>query len=80
MAPSAQHRGLWREGAAAEAGKHAQVIVGLAFLVPAMVGAVFVVSAFIFGLATALVVTKLLILFFGLLWFVLPLRYLRDGD
>src|SRR5919112_1304849 len=56
MAPSAQHRMLWREGARErrlELG-NTLTIVGLIFLVPAMVGAVFVVSDFIFGLAPAL--------------------------
>jgi hypothetical protein len=83
MAPSAQHRILWREGARE---KRLQLgntlsIAGLAFLVPAMVGAVFVVADFIFGLATALVATLLLVLFFVLLWFVLPLRYRgENGD
>jgi len=63
-----------RQGAASEAG-NTLTIVGLVFLVPAMVGAVFVVTAFIFGLGSALGVTLLLVLFFALLWFVLPLRY-----
>ena len=77
MAPSAQHRMLWREGAREkrlELGNKL-IIAGLIFLVPAMVGAVFVVSAFIFGLATAVVVTLLLAFLFALLWFALPLRY-----
>jgi hypothetical protein len=47
--------------------------------VPAMVGAVFVVSDFIFGLGAAVVVTLLLALFFAVIWFALPLRY-RGGD
>jgi hypothetical protein len=82
MAPSAQHRVLWREGVREQRLKlgNTLTIVGLAFLVPAMVGAVFVISGFIFGLVTAVVVTILLILFFALLWFVLPLRYREDGD
>jgi hypothetical protein len=81
MAPSAQHRVLWREGARErrlELGNTLS-IVGLIFLVPAMVGAVFVVSDFIFGLGAAVVVTLLLAFFFALLWFALPLRY-RGGD
>jgi hypothetical protein len=82
MAPSAQHRVLWREGVREQRLElgNLLIIVGLAFLVPAMVGAVFVVSAFIFGLAIAVVVTVLLILFFALLWFVLPLKYREEGD
>jgi len=50
----------------------------LTFLVPAMVGVVFVITAFIFGLSAAVPVTGLLTLFFVLLWFVLPLRYRVD--
>ena len=77
MAPSAQHRILWRGGVREQRLKlgNTLTIVGLAFLVPAMVGAVFVVTAFIFGLGSALGVTLLLVLFFAMLWFVLPLRY-----
>jgi hypothetical protein len=82
MAPSAQHRVLWREGVRErrlELG-NTLTIAGLTFLVPAMVGAVFVVSDFIFGLGAAVVVTLLLTFFFVLLWFALPLRYRgRDG-
>ena len=82
MAPSAQHRVLWREGVREQRLELGNLltIVGLAFLVPAMVGAVLVVSAFIFGLAIAVVVTVPLILFFALLWFIFPLRYREDGD
>jgi len=82
MAPSAQHRVLWREGVREQRLKlgNTLTIVGLIFLVPAMVGAVFVVSDFIFGLGAAVVVTLLLTFFFALLWFALPLRYRgRDG-
>jgi hypothetical protein len=77
MAPSAQHRVLWREGAREQRLElgNTLTIIGLVFLVPAMVGAVFVVSDFIFGLAPALAATLLLAAFFALLWFALPLRY-----
>jgi hypothetical protein len=77
MAPSAQHRVLWREGVREQRLKLANTltIVGLVFLVPAMVGAVFVVADFIFGRVAAVTVTLLLIAFFALVWFVLPLRY-----
>jgi Family of unknown function (DUF6328) len=83
MAPSAQHRVLWREGVREQRLRlgNTLTIIGLVFLVPAMVGAVFVVTAFIFGLGYALGVTLLLVLFFAVLWFVLPLRYRRvSGD
>ena len=81
MAPSAQHRVLWREGVREQRLElgNTLTIAGLVFLVPAMVGAVFVVSAFIFGLGVGVAVTTLLVLFFALLWFALPLRY-RGAD
>jgi hypothetical protein len=81
MAPSAQHRVLWREGVREQRLElgNTLTIAGLVFLVPAMVGAVFVVSAFIFGLGVGVAVTTLLVLFFTLLWFALPLRY-RAAD
>jgi hypothetical protein len=77
MAPSAQHRVLWREGVRERRLELANTItiVGLVFLVPAMVGAVFVVSDFVFGLGAAVVVTLLLAFFFAVIWFALPLRY-----
>jgi hypothetical protein len=83
MAPSAQHRVLWREGVREQRLKlgNTLTIVGLIFLVPAMVGAVFVISAFIFGLSVAVAVTLLLVVFFALMWFALPLRYRgANGD
>jgi Family of unknown function (DUF6328) len=77
MAPSAQHRVLWREGVREQRLKlgNKLTIVGMIFLVPAMVGAVFVVADFIFGSGVAFASTLLLVLFFALLWFVLPLWY-----
>src|SRR5215207_11043074 len=82
MAPSAQHRVLWRGGVREQRLKlgNTLTIAGLVFLVPAMVGAVFVVTAFIFGPGYGLGVTLVLLLFFALLWFVLPLRYLGKAD
>jgi Na+/melibiose symporter-like transporter len=82
MAPSAQHRVLWRGGVREQrlVLGNMLTIVGLVFLVPAMVGAVFVITAFIFGLGSAIGVTLLLLLFFALLWFVLPLRYRGKAD
>jgi uncharacterized protein DUF6328 len=54
-------------------------MTGLIFLLPAIGGVVFVITAFIFDLTAAVVVTGLLALFFARLWFVLPLRY-REGE
>jgi hypothetical protein len=81
IAPSAHHRILWRGGVREQrlALGNMLTIAGLIFLLPAIVGVVFVITAFIFGLSADVVVTGLLALFFVLLWFVLPLRY-REGE
>ena len=81
IAPSSHHRILWREGVREQRLEVGNVltIAGLIFLVPAMVGVIFVISDLIFGLTTAIAVTALLALFFALLWFALPLRYRGDG-
>ena len=81
IAPSAHHRILWRGGVREQrlALGNMLTIAGLIFLLPAIVGVVFVITAFIFGLTAAVVVTGLLALFFALLGFVLPLRY-REGE
>jgi hypothetical protein len=82
IAPSAHHRILWRGGVREQrlAMGNILTIAGLIFLVPAMVGVVFVITAFIFGLTAAVVVTVLLALFFVMLWFVFPLRYRGKDD
>ena len=80
IAPSAHHRILWRGGVREQRLVLGNIltIAGLIFLLPAIVGVVFVITAFIFDLTAAVVVTGFLALFFVLLWFVLPLRY-REG-
>jgi hypothetical protein len=82
MAPSAHHRVLWREGVREQRLKmgNTLTIAGLVFLVPAMLGAVFVIADFIFGHTAAVVLTMALILFFALLWFALPFWYRSDGE
>ena len=55
-------------------------ILGLAFIVPAMVGVLYVITDLIFGLTAALVVTVAMALFFLLLWFVLPLPYRGNNE
>jgi hypothetical protein len=82
IAPSAHHRILWRGGIREQRLVLGNIltIAGLIFLLPAIVGVVFVITAFIFGLTAAVVVTGLLALFFALLWFVLPLRYSEGED
>lgn len=82
IAPSSHHRVLWREGARERRLELGNVlaIAGLIFLVPAMVGVIFVISDLIFGLTSAVSVTVLLALLFAFLWFALPLRYRGEGD
>jgi hypothetical protein len=82
IAPSAHHRMLWRGGVREErvAMGNILTIAGLIFLVPAMVGVVFVITDFIFGLTAAVVVTGIIALFFVMLWFVFPLRYRNKED
>jgi hypothetical protein len=65
IAPSAHHRMLWRGGAREERLELGNVltIAGLVVLVPAMVGVVFVITAFIFNLTAAVGVTALLVIF-----------------
>ena len=77
IAPSAHHRLLFRQGVREQRLKmgNTLTILGLAFLVPAMVGVVHVITDLIFGLTAALIVTVAMSLLFLLLWFVLPLPY-----
>ena len=81
IAPSAHHRILWRRGVREQrlVLGNRLTIAGLIFLLPAIVGVVFVITAFIFDLTAAIIVTGLLALFFALLWFALPLRY-REAE
>jgi hypothetical protein len=81
IAPSAHHRLLFRQGVREQRLRmgNTLAILGLAFLVPAMVGVVYVITDLIFGLTTALVVTVVMALSFLLLWFVLPLPYRGDN-
>jgi hypothetical protein len=82
IAPSAHHRILWRGGVREQRLVLGNIltIAGLIFLLPAIVGVIFVITAFIFGLTAAVVVTGLLALFFVMLWFVFPLRYRGKED
>jgi hypothetical protein len=77
IAPSSHHRVLFRQGVREQRLKLGNVlaILGLAFLVLAMVGVLFVITDLMFGTGTAIAVTALAALAFVLLWFVLPLPY-----
>jgi hypothetical protein len=82
IAPSSHHRLLFRQWVREQRVQMGNVlaILGLAFLVPAMVGVLFVITDLIFGMVTAIVVTALVALAFVLLWFVLPLFYPQNDD
>ena len=82
IAPSAHHRILWRRGVREQrlVLGNMLTIAGLIVLLPAIVGVVFVITAFLFGLTVAVIVTGLLALFFALLWFILPLRYREEVE
>jgi hypothetical protein len=82
IAPPAHHRLLFRQGVREQRLRLGNLlaILGLAFLVPAMVGVVFVITDLIFGLTAAVIVTILMALFFVLLWFVLPLPYRGNNE
>jgi hypothetical protein len=82
IAPSAHHRLLFRQGVREQRLQmgNTLVILGLAFLVPAMVGVVYVITDLIFGLTTALIVTVVMALSFLLLWFVVPLPYRGNNE
>lgn len=54
-------------------------IAGIIFLVLAMVGAMFLISDFLYGSALAAVATTSLTILFVYVWFVMPLRYRLNG-
>jgi hypothetical protein len=82
IAPSSHHRLLFRQGVREQRVQMGNVfaILGLAFLVPAMVGVLFVITDLMFGLVAAIVATALVALGFVLLWFVLPYFYPENDD
>ena len=81
IAPSAHHRLLWRQGAREHRLRMGNLltILGLVFLVPAMVGVMFVISGLLFNQLVAIVVTVIMATSFAGLWFILPLWYRRNG-
>ena len=82
IAPSAHHRLLWRRGAREHRLRTGNLltILGLIFLVPAMVGVIFVIADLMFGSVEAVAVTVLMAASFAGLWFALPLWYRRNAD
>ena len=82
IAPSSHHRLLFRQGVREQRVQIGNIlaILGLVFLVPAMVGVLFVITDLIFGMVAAIVTTVLVALGFVLLWFVLPYLYPDNDD
>ena len=82
LAPSAHHRLLWRRQAREHRLRVANrlAIAGIVFLVLAMVGAMFLISDFLFGSMPATVTTVSLTIFFVYVWFVMPLRHRINGE
>jgi hypothetical protein len=81
IAHSAHHRVLWRRGARVERLELANVlsILGLLFLVPAMLGVVFVISDLLFGGWLAAAWAVFMAGSFAGLWFGVPLWYRGYG-
>ncbi len=81
IAPSAHHRLLWRQQAREHRLQLANrlAVVGLIFLVLAMIGAMFVITDVLFGSTAAAVVIAVLTAFFVYVWFAIPIRYLLNG-
>src|SRR5918992_5693857 len=81
IAPSAHHRLLFRQGTREYRLRTGNVltILGLVFLVPTMVGVVYVITDLMFGIGGAVAVTAVMATSFTGLWFVLPLLYRKNG-
>lgn len=80
IAPSAHHRLLWRQDQREERLEMGNrlAVGGLGFLALAMLGAIFLISTFVFGGVTAAVATLGIGLLFVWFWFGQPLRRLRS--
>ena len=82
MAPSAHHRILWRRHAREHTLKVANrlVVAGIALLLLAIAGSLFVITDLIFGSRPAASVTVAIAVFLCYVWFVMPLTRRLDGD
>jgi hypothetical protein len=82
LAPSSHHRLLWRQDQREERlemGNHLAV-GGMAFLALAMLGAIFLISAVVFGDVMAAGAALGIGLLFAWFWYGQPLRRLRHGS
>ncbi len=82
IAPSAHHRLLWRQHAREHRLKVANrlIIAGIVLLLPAIAGALFVITDMLFGSRSASVVTATIVAFLAYVWFVIPIRYRLNGE
>jgi hypothetical protein len=74
ITPTAYHRMVFRQGRKGEVVSFANavVLVGLAFLGLAMTGAIFLITHYLFGPATAIPVTVVAGGVIAFLWYLLP--------
>jgi hypothetical protein len=81
-APAAWHRVLFRQGKRARILEVANrlMVAGLACLALAMTATVLLLFKVVAGTAVATIVTVLIAVLFGVLWFLLPMRTRRNGD
>ena len=80
MAPSVYHRIRWNAGGKQDVVRvgHVLFLIGTACLALGMFCAVFVVSQFLFGLASAIVAVVILLALVAVTWYVLPVERERD--
>jgi uncharacterized protein DUF6328 len=76
IAPVSYHRLLFRKGRKAELVRNASrmAVCGVACILIAIVGAVFMVLNVVYGMALAVTAAAAIFLLGGTLWFLLPLR------
>ena len=80
IAPSSHHRLLWCQGAKEKTLKAANrlSVLGLTFLVLAMIGAIFLITDVLFGGVVATVATVAIGAVFAWVWYGQPLLRLSD--
>jgi cbb3-type cytochrome oxidase subunit 3 len=80
IAPSVHHRLLFRRHRKAELVEAANrlTIAGLAVLALAMTCAIVLITNVLFGAVTSIVTTVIVVLCYGVIWWVLPLRSRRS--
>ena len=81
IAPSANHRILFRarEKPALLKRSNVMTIAGLGFLAAAVVAVVMLITDYLYGTETTVVVTAIVALGFAVLWYLVPLRQRASG-